>query len=78
MQGAEVVIVGGGIVGSAAAMFLAEAGVDVMVVERGRVSGEASGVNAGMIDAPGDGGVSELDGLLKHLGAPPVEAVPFA
>ena len=65
MSGADVVVIGGGIVGCSAAMFLAEAGVDVMLIDRGPVSGEASGVNAGMIDAPGEGGGSDLDVLLK-------------
>ncbi len=41
---ANVVIVGGGIIGCATAYFLAREGADVTVVERGEVSGEASGL----------------------------------
>ena len=37
---AEVVIVGGGIVGCATAYYLAKAGVRVVVCEKGRVAGE--------------------------------------
>jgi glycine/D-amino acid oxidase-like deaminating enzyme len=45
-----VIVVGGGIVGSAVAYFLAEAGVrDVVLLERGTVGCEASGLSAGTI-----------------------------
>ena len=45
-------IVGGGIVGCAAAAFLAEAGARVELFEQGRVAGAASGRNSGSIQDP--------------------------
>ncbi len=46
---ADVVVVGGGVIGCAVAYYLAEAGVAVEVVERGEIGGEASGAAAGML-----------------------------
>ncbi|MFG1425597.1 NAD(P)/FAD-dependent oxidoreductase [Roseixanthobacter glucoisosaccharinicivorans] len=46
---ADVVIVGGGYTGLSAALHLAEAGVDVVVLEGGRVGSGASGRNGGQI-----------------------------
>lgn len=43
----DVVIVGGGIVGAAAALFLRRQGLDVLVVEKGRLGSEASGRSGG-------------------------------
>ena len=45
--GADVVVVGGGLAGCALAYYLASAGVEVLVVERGELNREASGTNAG-------------------------------
>jgi sarcosine oxidase subunit beta len=45
----DVVVVGSGIVGSAVAFNLAEAGAKVAVVERGEFCGEASGANVGLV-----------------------------
>src|SRR5437016_9631828 len=45
--GAAVVIVGGGVTGLSAGWWLARAGVDVLVLERGIVGWEASGRNGG-------------------------------
>ena len=42
---AEVVIIGGGVVGSSIAYFLSKAGKDVVVLDRGKLVGEASGAN---------------------------------
>ncbi len=51
MARADVVIVGGGIIGCAIAFFLAKAGVRPLILERGEVGGEASGGAAGMLTA---------------------------
>ncbi|HVN10940.1 MAG TPA: FAD-binding oxidoreductase [Kineosporiaceae bacterium] len=48
---AEVVIVGGGVVGTSAAFHLAEAGVDVLLVERGQLGGGSTSKAAGGVRA---------------------------
>lgn len=48
-QGAEAVVVGGGVIGCAVARHLAAAGVDVIVLERGTPGAEASSAAAGML-----------------------------
>jgi glycine/D-amino acid oxidase-like deaminating enzyme len=57
---ADVSIIGGGIVGCAAAAFLAEAGVNVEVYEREEVATGASGHNSGSIQHPFDPVLAEL------------------
>ncbi len=52
----DVVIVGGGVIGCATAMFLADQGASVTVLERGELAGEASGAAAGMLAALSDEG----------------------
>ena len=47
LKGASVVIIGGGVTGLSAGWWLARAGVDVLVLERGIVGWEASGRNGG-------------------------------
>ena len=49
LDSADVVVIGGGVSGLASAYFLAKAGKDVVVIEKGTVGGEASGRNGGMI-----------------------------
>ena len=49
VDSADVVVIGGGVSGLTSAYFLAKAGKDVVVVEKGAVGGEASGRNGGMI-----------------------------
>lgn len=49
----EVAIVGGGIVGSSAALFLARRGVPVLLIERDRCGAKASGVNYGGVRRQG-------------------------
>lgn len=50
---ADVVIIGGGIVGSAAAFFLRRRGLSVVLLERGLVGQQASGVNFGNVRRQG-------------------------
>jgi glycine oxidase len=58
-RGADVLIVGGGVIGCALARELARRGVSVTLLERGEIGGEASGAAAGLLspqaeaDAPG-------------------------
>jgi glycine oxidase len=47
----KVVVVGGGVIGCASALALAARGVDVVVVERGALGGEASTAAAGILGA---------------------------
>ena len=49
MDSADVVVVGAGVSGMSSAYFLARAGKNVVVVEKGTVGGEASGRSGGMI-----------------------------
>lgn len=51
---AEVVVIGGGIVGTSAAAFLADAGVHVTLVEREGLASGASGANQGIVQHPFD------------------------
>lgn len=46
---ADAVVIGGGILGTATAYALTEAGVDVVLLERGQLCGEASGANLGWL-----------------------------
>jgi glycine/D-amino acid oxidase-like deaminating enzyme len=56
----DVAIIGGGIVGCAAAAFLTEAGANVEVYEREEVGAAASGRNSGSIQHPFDPVLAEL------------------
>lgn len=47
IKGASVIIVGGGVTGLSAAFWLADAGIDVLVLEKGMIGWEASGRNGG-------------------------------
>ena len=64
MLNSDVIVIGGGIVGCSAAMFLADAGMDVNLLDRGEISGEASGLNAGSIGGYGWG---RSPSLQEHL-----------
>jgi len=53
MTGAQhIVIAGGGVIGSGIAFELAKRGVNVTLIERGRIGGEASWASAGIISLP--------------------------
>jgi glycine/D-amino acid oxidase-like deaminating enzyme len=56
----DVAVVGGGIVGSAAAAFLAEAGATVALIERESIAAAASGRNSGVVQQPLDPILGEL------------------
>jgi len=53
-SGTDVVVIGGGIVGTAAAAFLAGAGATVTLVERDGLASGASGANSGVVQHPFD------------------------
>ena len=48
----KVVIAGGGVIGSAIAYYLTEAGAEAVIVERGELASEASGAAAGLLIPP--------------------------
>ena len=50
----DVIVVGGGIVGAAAAAFLADGGARVTIVERDGLASGASGANSGVVQHPFD------------------------
>lgn len=60
MSGFDVAVIGGGIVGTSAAAFLAEAGLSVIVYERAEIAAGASGRNSGAIQHPFDGPLGSL------------------
>jgi len=64
MAEAEVLVIGGGIAGASTAYHLALGGHNVVLLERGEIASEASGVNAGNIGALGWGNVPNLQ---SHL-----------
>ncbi len=61
----KAVVVGAGVVGATAALTLAESGADVVLLDRGSVAGEASGLNAGVIGGGGWGHRPDIDVALK-------------
>jgi len=52
----DVIVIGAGAIGTSIAYQLAKAGLKVMVFDRGRVGGEATGASAGMIQLNPDRG----------------------
>jgi glycine/D-amino acid oxidase-like deaminating enzyme len=65
-SGADVVIVGGGIVGVSTAYFLARQGASVVLCEKGRIAGEQSGRNWGWVRQQGRSPV-ELPLMMQSL-----------
>lgn len=69
----DVVVVGGGIVGTSAAAFLAQAGARVLLVEREALASGASGANSGVVQHPFDPVMATLYhaslGLYRELAA---------
>ncbi len=62
---ADVVVVGGGFTGLSAALALAERGASVVVLEAGRIVGEASGRNGGQCNT---GLATDFGGLAQRIG----------
>ena len=57
---ADVAVIGGGIVGTAIAAFLAESGARVILLERAAIGAGASGRNSGVVQHPSDAVLVEL------------------
>ena len=55
---ADVVIVGGGVIGCASAYYLTKAGAGVALLEKGEVGGAASCAAAGMLVPPAEAAAS--------------------
>lgn len=53
MRTTDVLIIGGGVIGCAIAYFLRKEQVNVIVLERGEIGGQASGAAAGLLAPPG-------------------------
>lgn len=64
MPETEILIICGGIAGVPTAYQLAQYGHEVILLERGSIAGEASGLNAGIISVIGWGNVPTLN---SHL-----------
>lgn len=77
----EVGVVGGGIVGVAAAAFLAEAGADVTLAEQSEIGAGASGRNSGAVQHPFDPALTALHeetvAIYRGLDAPGTDALPL-
>ncbi|CAN5599513.1 FAD-dependent oxidoreductase [soil metagenome] len=56
----DVAVIGGGIIGTAAAAYLAEAGQSVVIIERAAIADGASGRNSGVLQLPPDPALAEL------------------
>jgi sarcosine oxidase subunit beta len=65
---AEILIIGGGIAGSATAFHLAQLGRNVTLLERGEIASEASGQNMGGLGGAGWGNVPNLQSYLTMGG----------
>src|SRR5260370_13766784 len=68
---ADVVVIGGGFTGLSAALALARRHASVMVIEAGRIVGEASGRNGGQCN---NGLAHDFTGLVRRFGPDPARA----
>jgi glycine/D-amino acid oxidase-like deaminating enzyme len=77
----DVAVVGGGIVGVAAAAFLAEGGAEVTLVEQTELGAGASGRNSGVVQNPFDPALGRLHeetvAIYRELEAPGTSAFPI-
>jgi len=77
----DVAVIGGGIVGTAAAAFLAEAGAEVTLAEQTEIGAGASGRNSGAVQHPFDPALTALHEetveLFRELEAPGTDAFPL-
>ncbi len=77
----DVAVIGGGIVGTAAAAFLAEGGAEVTLAEQTEIGAGASGRNSGAVQHPFDPALTALHdetvALYRELEAPGTDAFPL-
>src|SRR5688572_12698439 len=76
----DVAVIGGGIVGAAAAAFLAEAGAEVTLAEQTEIGAGASGRNSGAVQHPFDPVLAPLHdetvAIYRELEALPLDRPP--
>lgn len=77
MRETEILIIGGGIAGTATTYYLTKAGHKVTLLERRAIAGEASGLNAGTMWASGWGNVSSLETTLSMGGLEIMKTLQF-
>jgi sarcosine oxidase, subunit beta len=65
MEQTDILVIGGGIAGTATACYLAQYGRQVILLEQGGLAAEASGLNAGTLWATGWGQVPDLASTLS-------------
>ena len=69
---AAVVVIGGGIIGTSAALALAKRGIDVVLCEKGQIAGEQSSRNWGWVRKQGPRQPRDAPDrrVAAHVGAP--------
>src|SRR5712692_4898644 len=65
MHQTDILVIGGGIAGTATACYLAQYGRQVILLEQSELAAEASGLNAGMLWATGWGHTPDLSSTLS-------------
>jgi glycine/D-amino acid oxidase-like deaminating enzyme len=65
MHQTDILVIGGGIAGTATAYYLAQYGRQVILLEQGELAAEASGLNAGTFWATGWGHTPDLSSTLS-------------